>query len=286
MRFESAGNQLEGRRRSPQGDRGMTGARHVLREASRPNELSKEGHPAGRVASALVGALGTFALHLLLLTPYLLGSGHEVDKHPTDEGAPSSGVPAMTVLFINTDDAPNDAIENQDVAKQTALLSQILVPVGDIKKSLREVDFAVEPDAEDSSKEDSRNAPGDQQGRAALFGSYLGQVTARISRAWLRPRTAIGAQTFSCWVQVDQDPHGKVLEITLKSCNGTIPWQISLVHAIESSSPLPAPPDPSVFTQSLTFEMSSQPFDPLRPVDGFEPDRSASANPAPTEYRQ
>lgn len=235
-----------------------------------------------------VGAVGSVAVHLLLLSRCLFGAGHEIDTHPIDEGAPSSGVPAMTVLFINTEDAPNETTENQDVAKQTARLSQIpfLVPVGDIKKSLREVSFATESDAVDSSKEDGHDAPGDQEGRAVLFGRYLGQVTARISRAWLRPRTAIGSETFSCWVQVDQDPHGKVLEITLKSCNGSPRWQVSLVHAIESSSPLPAPPDPSVFTQSLTFEMSSQGFDALRPADGFEPDRSASANPAKAEYRQ
>lgn len=257
------------------------------RQGASQKETSGEGRPAARVGSALMGVLGTFALHLLLLTPYLFGAGHEVDRHPLDEGAPSSGIPAMTVLFIN-EDAPNDALENQDVAKQTALLSQVplLVPVGDIKRSLREVHFDIEPDAVDSSKEDGHEAPGDQEGRAVLFGRYLGQVTARISRAWLRPRTAIGSETFSCWVQVDQDSHGKVQEITLRSCNGTPRWQVSLVHAIESSSPLPAPPDPSVFTQSLTFEMSSQAFDPLSPVNGFEPDRSASTDPAQSEYRQ
>jgi hypothetical protein len=224
-----------------------------------------------------VGGLGSLALHLLLLTPCLLGSGHKVDTHPTDEGAPSSGAPAMTVLFINAEPAANDAMENQDVAKPTARLFQIpiLVPVGDIKKGLREVNFSIEPDTVDSSKDDNHDAPGAEEGRAALFGRYLGQVTGRISRAWLRPRTAIGSQTFSCWVQVDQNPHGEVLEITLKSCNGSPSWQISLVHAIESSSPLPAPPDPSVFTQTLTFEMSSQAFDALRPADGFEPDRTA-----------
>jgi TonB C terminal len=151
----------------------------------------------------------------------------------------------MTVLFMNMEDAANGAMESQDAAKQPAVLSQtpILVPLGDIKRSLREVNFAIEPDAADSSKEEGHDAPGDQEGRAALFGRYLGQVTARISRAWLRPRTAIGSETFSCWVQVDQDLHGKVLEITLKSRNGSPSWQISLVHAIESSSPLPAPPD-------------------------------------------
>lgn len=235
-----------------------------------------------------MGAVGSIAVHLLLLSRCLLGSGHEVNPHPIDEGAPSSGVPAMTVLFINTEDAPSEAMESQDLAKQSALLTQIplLVPVGDIKRSLREVSFATEPDAVNSSKEDGHDAPGDQEGRAALFGRYLGQLTARISRAWLRPRTAIGSETFSCWVQVDQDLHGKVLEITLKSCNGSPSWQISLVHAIESSSPLPAPPDPSVFTQSLTFEMSSQAFDPVHSADGFEPDRSASAHPARSEYRQ
>lgn len=49
------------------------------------------------------------------------------------------------------------------------------------------------------------------------------------------------------------------------------PWQLSLLHAIESASHLPAPPDPSVFAKVLTVEMGSQSFASASSGEGFEP---------------
>jgi len=71
-------------------------------------------------------------------------------------------------------------------------------------------------------------------------------------------------------VQIEQDRSGVVKEITLKQCNGDARWQLSLVRAIESASPLPAPPDPSVFAKVLTVEMGSEPFAASSGA-GFEP---------------
>jgi hypothetical protein len=48
----------------------------------------------------------------------------------------------------------------------------------------------------------------------------------------------------------------RVQEIEIAQCNGDIRWQTSLVHAIQSASPLPAPPDPKVFSHTLTFEFT------------------------------
>jgi hypothetical protein len=50
----------------------------------------------------------------------------------------------------------------------------------------------------------STRAP-DAAVRSALYGRYVGQVDARIERAWVRPRSAIGATTFVCIVRIDQD---------------------------------------------------------------------------------
>ncbi len=165
----------------------------------------------------------------------------------------------MTVLFL---DNSSDPAETSGPPQDANILAPtlVLVPVGDIRVGQHPVTFDVQEDA-----------AGDATARAALFGRYLGQITARISRAWLRPRTSIGGDRFSCWVQVEQDSRGNVEEITLKSCNGTIAWQASLVHAIESASPLPAPPDSSVFTKTLTFEMGADGFDRQRSADGYEP---------------
>jgi len=85
-----------------------------------------------------------------------------------------------------------------------------------------------------------------------LFGRYQGQITARIERAWIRPRTPIPGDTFACRVKILQDARGNVQDVTPQVCNGTPRWQHSLVRAIYSASPLPAPPDPAVFSATMS----------------------------------
>ncbi len=94
-------------------------------------------------------------------------------------------------------------------------------------------------------------------GRSKMFGSYVGQVIARIERKWLRPPKPAGASGFDCLVRVDQDRDGYVLAIELVSCDANTEWQMSLVRAIESSSPLSAPPEPSVFANQLVLKFFS-----------------------------
>lgn len=105
---------------------------------------------------------------------------------------------------------------------------------------------------------EASDARGDQAADPAsfgvMYGRYVGQIRARIDRAWQRPRTAIGAPIFQCQVQVDQDGVGRVREVMLVQCNGDARWQVSLVHAIEAASPLPAPPSATVFTQRLLLD--------------------------------
>ena len=64
---------------------------------------------------------------------------------------------------------------------------------------------------------------------------------------------AIAGDIFRCVVQIRQDDKGNVQEVLLIDCNGTEAWRRSLVVAINQSSPLPAPPIPSVFERALTM---------------------------------
>jgi hypothetical protein len=107
------------------------------------------------------------------------------------------------------------------------------------------------------------------------YGRYLGQIQARIERAWLRPRGAIGAPIFQCQVQVDQDGVGRVQEVMLLECNGGSPWQLSLVHAIELASPLPAPSDPAVFVHHILLEFRAVAYSPGASAQLYEPPLSA-----------
>jgi hypothetical protein len=111
-----------------------------------------------------------------------------------------------------------------------------------------------------------------------MYGLYVGQITARIDRAWLRPRTSIGAKAFSCQVRIAQDPKGNVLETMLENCNGDTRWQLSLVHAIQAASPLPAPPDSDVFSRTIHLAFTGEAYSPQSSTDQYEPESMARSN--------
>jgi hypothetical protein len=123
--------------------------------------------------------------------------------------------------------------------------------------------------------------PDGQSGLGAPYGRYLGQIRARIDRAWLRPRSAIGAPIFQCQVQVDQDSEGRVQEVTLLECNGPTPWQLSLVHAIQAASPLPAPSDPSLFVHHVLLAFRAVAYSSGQPAELYEPPRAAMVTDTP-----
>lgn len=108
-------------------------------------------------------------------------------------------------------------------------------------------------------------------GFSVLYGRYLGQIQARIERAWLRPRSAIGSDLFRCQVRIDQQRGGAVGDVTLQRCNGTVAWQESLVRAIDEASPLSAPPNPAVYTPDVVLVFRSMSYTPDAPSGEFAP---------------
>ena len=59
--------------------------------------------------------------------------------------------------------------------------------------------------------------------------------------------------------------------MAVDSCNGPKEWQGSLVSAIRTASPLPAPPDPSVYADVLSLAFTSEGFQAASSLQGFEP---------------
>jgi hypothetical protein len=165
--------------------------------------------------------------------------------------------------------------ELEEAASAGRLQQNLRVTIISPDSSL-EAALNIAPDEHSRTSEEA--SVGEREARAALFGRYIGQIQARIERAWMRPRTAIGDDYFECRVQVQQSARGVVLEVTLKECNGGPRWQLSLVSAIQGASPLPAPPDPSVFASSLELSFSSAAFAPERTEQGFEPSTVAAFN--------
>jgi len=79
--------------------------------------------------------------------------------------------------------------------------------------------------------------------------SWVGHITARIQRAWLRPPSA--RQGIQCVLHITQGPGGQVLSAKIESCNGDQAVRESIEAAAYRASPLPPPPDPSLFERDL-----------------------------------
>jgi hypothetical protein len=228
------------------------------------------------LAVPLLGGLASLLLHAVLLTPAFLGMAQRASRPANSQGAAASTVRSseeatiMLTFIEQTGSAAKSGAAADDVAPlipaQSALLAPVAMPDLPPPITVAQSDDEVEEQA--AANETRVN----DTGRAQMFGRYVGQINARIQRAWIRPRTPIAAGPFACRVRIVQDESGGVREIEVKQCNGDIPWQMSLVRAIQSASPLPAPPDPSVFARTLTLDLVTQPFIPGGNPEGFGPE--------------
>lgn len=238
------------------------------------------------------GLLGTLLLHTVIVQGVLLGTRaaqHQPPKPLNMETAPTQ--PGTT---------PSDNIVLLDLppfSSADALIAQTVASLTPSTKLLQTTPLNLDtPPAlaiPEESPPSTTNATGtidsgDAAAQAAMFGRYTGQINARIERAWRRPRGAItsvasgsgsratasnpppAADLFDCEVEIRQDLQGGVKEVDLLRCNGSAAWQQSLVTAILSSSPLPAPPTPHVFTPALILRFTAFPYTPDRSADDYE----------------
>jgi colicin import membrane protein len=86
---------------------------------------------------------------------------------------------------------------------------------------------------------------------------WVGQIGARIQRAWLRPPSA--RPGIECVVYVSQVPGGEVVNVRVGECNGDQAVRESIESAVYRASPLPPPPDPALFERNLEIR--------FKPVD-------------------
>ncbi len=200
----------------------------------------------------------TILLHTLIFGSLLLGSPGRKYKPPPSEGASTSTQNNAQGEFVSTLVLINDhSITSPEVSDDSTY-----VVMQQKDQSAATPDFAVlssTPQLEIAGSEDSTTdtntasiAAGDGAGRAMLFGRYMGQIKARIERAWIYP-TPTSVTSFKCTAQIKQSKQGAVQEVTLIRCDGDPAWQLSLAGAIQSASPLSAPPDESVFANVVTL---------------------------------
>jgi hypothetical protein len=240
-------------------------------------------HAGSHGRSVAVGLLGTLFLHALLAFTFLVDLSLPSERPQRRPGAGGSSLlsdrdPEMTVVFVNeTSSKPSlPVIKPEQLASRGPM--PLDLPVVVLSPDPMPATEAAEVAAESSAQKNLA----DSAQHAMLYGRYLGQVQARIERAWMRPRTPIGGPKFYCRTRLTQDSRGYVIEIKLDHCNGDGRWQQSLLSAIRTASPLPAPPDPSVFADRLWLGFMSDAFDPNGSAEGFEPPSGllAANNPA------
>ena len=240
-----------------------------------------------RAILTVTGAVVSLLLHGLLFTPLLWGSHRHRPHLPPFQGASASrdavnSRESMMVIFSEDSDATHDLSSSDDRQIPVLMPPQIkLAAIG--RPNIPEPN----PVLDNANDDQALEAQGDGGGHAMMFGRYVGQISARVERAWVRPRVALASGAFECRVEITQDRLGNVQEVILKRCTDQPQWQISLVKAIQQASPLPAPPEPAVFSNLLTMEFDSEPYVVGGSAEGFEADpKIASTSAAPTVTRQ
>ena len=231
------------------------------------------GHPVGRLVSRYgvvgTGALASLLLHALFITTLGWG-GYQAQvstPRPPDLSAPGARAEQYDELTMEL--VPVEEAHSSSVRDEEALSNPTLAAVT-LEAALADPSV---PPAWDPGEEQTDLSKAALVDRSSLVGRYLGQINARIERAWRRPRTRLDEGLFLCRVRIEQDASGGVKEITLEHCNGDARWQLSLVHAIQLASPLPAPPDPSVFTHVLRMGFRAEPYSAGALPDAYEPIR-------------
>ena len=223
-----------------------------------------------RTAITFCGLVATVFLHALLFTPMMWGGRHSQRRLPDEVGAAASkqadkAAESMLVVFEEDPSAIHDAGSEDELDPKFILPQPSILPIA------RPQPVALELSSVDDDDAAAPEADGDQAGHSMMFGRYMGQIQARVARAWLRPRSIPPGGAFTCRVQITQDRRGNVQEVTLERCTEDPQWQVSLVRAIEGSAPFPAPPDPAVFSNLVTLEFESDAYVAGASSQGFEP---------------
>lgn len=224
-----------------------------------------------RTLASCLSALASIALHALFVAPALWGSG----VPPQFPERKSAGDTALQWIVLEASSAART-----DTPPTPSAPALVAVGLPDASSAP-----SWSPPTSGAPK-DKDLQPEDQSSLGVMYGRYVGQIQARIDRAWLRPRTAIGDPIFRCQVQIDQDHEGKVGAVTLADCNGDDRWKLSLVRAIERASPLPSPPTSAVFTRHILLEFRAIAYAPGASEDLYELAALAAASSDPQQHEQ
>ena len=94
-------------------------------------------------------------------------------------------------------------------------------------------------------EEETRTSAGFQ----SLKASYVRAIQAHVEQRWYEPPGV--AAGLSCTIYVTQIPGGEVTGMRFGTCNGNAAVRQSIETAVRNASPLPAPPEPSLFEREV-----------------------------------
>jgi hypothetical protein len=203
----------------------------------------------------VAGVVATLLLHALLFTAALWGGGAaKIARLPDAVGAGANsgradGNSTERMIFVQL--SPEVAAMQPETNQAPQLNVQVQKPsllqvTGPDSMPLPPLEFDDDGVATEASE-------ADLIARTKLAGLYESQIRARIERAWNKTKSDITPEHF-CRVKIRQKQDGQVQDVSLESCEGSFEWLDSLTKAIYSASPLPAPPDRSVFVDSFSMQ--------------------------------
>src|SRR5579863_1211965 len=91
---------------------------------------------------------------------------------------------------------------------------------------------------------------------ASLQQQYMGLIKQKVENNWIQPANT--PDNLSCTVLVTQVAGGTVTNVQIPTCNGDDAVVQSIMTAVYRSSPLPQPPDPSLFDRNLKFTFDNK----------------------------
>lgn len=86
---------------------------------------------------------------------------------------------------------------------------------------------------------------------ASLASQYVALIKQKVTNNWIQPASV--PDNLKCVVQVSQVQGGTVTDVNFGDCNGDDAVRESIRTAVYRASPLPAPPDPSLFDKNVKF---------------------------------
>ena len=212
-----------------------------------------------------IGVGATVLVHFMLAMPMVLGVAAHRNRTPDGPGSvawASRGERSESMVLL---DLSSTATTDFDAATPQISATGINPEEFRIELASNDPRPPAELKPEEFEAADvATEAAGDPTGTAALFGRYMGQVSARIERAWLRPRTAVSGGHFDCQARITQDRAGNVLDIELQECGADERWRATLLAAIRRASPISSPPEPWLYSATLTLRFSANQY-----VDGI-----------------